>query len=257
MVVLWIVFGLLVGSFLNVVVLRTKSGKNFAKGRSECPECHKTLQWYELIPVLSYVLQRGKCRVCRHAISLQYPVVEITTGLLFGLLYTTIGLHTPLAIFSLACWTIVASLLIASAVYDWRWMLLPDAFTLPAIVVAAIYVFGLSIGFDQHILLGRVLAVLVFGGFFALLNIVSNGSWLGDGDIRLAVIMGLMLSLPQLAVAILFSFNIAAIVSLGLITLKRKTRNDIIPLGPFLILGTFIGLFAGTWLANTYVGLFG
>ncbi len=255
MSVLFGLLGLCIGSFINVVVLRTHSGKSFVTGRSECPKCYKQLAWYELIPVISYVLQRGSCRGCGKRISAQYPLVELTTGALFASLYAFWGTNSTLAIFSLVAWLLVTGLLVASAVYDWRWMLLPDAFMLPAIGIAALYVLLFGTYFGQNALLERGLGAIVFAGFFAALWGGSKGKWLGDGDIRLAVVMGLMLSTPQLITAVFFSFNIAAVASVVLLATKRKTRKDVIPLGPFLIIGTFIGLFAGKVLIDAYLGL--
>lgn len=255
MAVLFGLLGLFIGSFINVVVLRTLSGKSFVTGRSECPECHKQLKWHELVPVLSYVLQRGTCRGCGKHVSAQYPLVELATGALFASLYAIWGTDSTLTIFSFVVWLVVAGLLMASAVYDWRWMLLPDAFMLPTIVISALYVLVLATYFGQNVLLARGLGALVFAGFFAALWGFSKGKWLGDGDIRLALVMGLMLSTPQLITAVFFSFNIAAVASIVLLATKRKTRKDVIPLGPFLIVGTFIGLFAGQWLTKLYLGL--
>lgn len=255
MVVLFGLFGLLMGSFINVVVLRTHSGKSFITGRSECPKCHKQLAWYELIPLLSFALQRGTCRGCGKRISVQYPLVELITGLLFAGLYVFWGVNSTLAVFSLIIWLLVTGLLVASAVYDWRWMLLPDAFMLPAIFISALYVLVLATYFGQNVLLARGLGALVFAGFFAALWGFSKGKWLGDGDIRLALVMGLMLNTSQLITAVFFSFNIAALASIVLIATKRKTRKDVIPLGPFLIIGTFIGLFVGQVLLDAYLGL--
>lgn len=255
MVVLFGLLGLCIGSFINVVVLRTHSGKSFVTGRSECPKCHKQLAWYELLPLLSYVLQRGTCRGCGKRISAQYPIVEFITGLLFAGLYVFWGVNSTLAVFSLVIWLLVTGLLVASAVYDWRWMLLPDAFMLPAIAIAVLYVLLLGTYFGQNALLARGLGALVFAGFFAALWGFSKGKWLGDGDIRLGLVMGLMLNTSQLITAVFFSFNIAALASIVLIATKRKTRKDVIPLGPFLIIGTFIGLFVGQVLLDAYLGL--
>jgi leader peptidase (prepilin peptidase)/N-methyltransferase len=255
MAVLFGILGLLVGSFLNVLILRTKSGESFVTGRSECPKCHKGLAWYELIPVLSYAVQKGRCRGCGAKISPQYPLVELLTGAVFATLYFATGVDSPQAVFSLCIWLAAASLLIAAAVYDLRWMILPDRFMVPLIVLGIINVIVLNTVFDQSVLISRLIAAVVFALFFTTLWLVSSGKWLGDGDIRLAFAMGLLLSLEQLLVAIFFAFNIAAVVAIGLLLNKKKTRHDAVPLGPFLILGTFIGLFFGQTIMNFYLGL--
>lgn len=253
--------GLFIGSFLNVVVVRLHSGESFATGRSECPKCHHQLKWYELLPVVSYVAQRGRCRSCSKPISAQYPAMELLTGVVFASLAVhfaggskaVIESLSQLSIFSLGIWLVVASLLIVAAVYDAKWMLLPDSIMLPTIFIAILYVLALNTIFGQEVLIGRLIAALIFGVFFTTLWAVSSGKWLGDGDIRLAIIMGLMLSLPQLVVGVFFAFNIAAVVSIGLLVGKKKTRHDAVPLGPFLILGTFLGLMFGNYLMTFYL----
>lgn len=256
MVFILFVFGLLTGSFLNVLILRTHSNKSFVTGRSECLKCHKKLVWYELIPVLSYVLQKGKCRKCGKTISAQYPMVELGTAAMFALLYAKFGSNvTSLGRITLVFWLVIASLLMASFVYDLRWMLLPDRFMIPAIVLAVGYLLLANSYFGQPVLAARAVGALVFALFFGALWFFSKGTWIGDGDIRLAFLMGLLLSPQQLVVAIFFSFNIAAITALALLGLRLKNRKDVIPLGPFLILGTFIGLFLGEALINMYLGV--
>lgn len=251
-----VLFGLLVGSFLNVVVLRTRSRKSFVTGRSECPKCHKKLQWYELVPLFSYAVQRGKCRGCGKRISVQYPLVELGTAVVFALLYLKFGSNTTtFGQITLWLWLVIAGLLMASFVYDLRWMLLPDKFMVPAIVLTVGYLLLANAYFDQQVVGTRMVGALIFAMFFAGLWYVSKGTWIGDGDIRLAFLMGLLLSPQQLVVAIFFSFNISAITALALLGLKLKSRKDVIPLGPFLIVGTFIGLFLGDSLLKIYLGV--
>ena len=255
--------GLFIGSFLNVVVVRLHKGKSFATGRSECPKCHHQLKWYELLPIASYIIQKGRCRSCSKHISAQYPLMELLTGFVFaslalhfaGASSAGIALLSRLSIFSLSVSLVVASLLIVAAVYDAKWMLLPDSVMLPAIFIALFYVVSLNTIFGQEVLLSRLIAALIFGVFFTTLWAVSSGKWLGDGDIRLAVVMGLMLSLPQLIIGVFFAFNIAAVVSIGLLATKKKTRHDAVPLGPFLILGTFLGLMFGNSLMTYYLAV--
>ncbi len=255
MAMLFGLLGLLVGSFLNVLILRTKSGKSFVTGRSECPKCHKALSWYELVPVLSYAIQKGRCRGCRARISPQYPLVELLTGAVYAGLYLAIGTGSQQAVFYLGVWLAAASLLIAAAVYDLHWMILPDRFMIPLILIGIINVIVLNTIFDQSVLIPRLIAAVVFALFFTTLWLVSSGKWLGDGDIRLAFAMGLLLSLEQLLVAVFFAFNIAAVVAIGLLIGKKKARHDALPLGPFLIIGTFISLFFGQAIMKLYLAI--
>lgn len=251
------VYGLLVGSFLNAWVWRLHTHRKVSKGRSMCPHCKATLRWYELIPVVSWLALRGKCRTCHKPISWQYPAVELTHALLWVGLLSFISPHGWLGWLQLIMWCGLASLLLAAFVYDARWMLLPDAFMVPATVLAVIL--AMLTAFDAGsvaALWSQLLATAVFAGVFFLVWFFSGGSWLGDGDIWLAAIMGLVLSTTQLVVAIFVAFNLGAIVGLGLIAMHKKTRKSHIAFGPFLIIGLFTGLFFGEALLNWYLGIF-
>ncbi len=248
--------GLCLGSFVNAWVWRTKVGRSIATGRSMCPHCKHQLAWYENLPIISYIILRGKCRNCSKPISIQYPLVELSTALLYVALY----LHfLPAGKFDWAVmlgWCIVSVLLIAAFVYDLRYMMLPDQFMLPAIVVATLmlglnaYTYGLSSVVPQ------LVATAVFGGAYFALWFLSGGKYLGDGDIRLAVVMGLLLTVPQLLVAVFVAYLVGALLGVGLIATKQKKRTDPVAFGPFLILGLYVGLFFGTQVSNWYLSLF-
>ena len=249
-------YGLLVGSFLNAWIWRLANGKQVSKGRSMCPHCRTQLKWYELIPVLSFVGLRGLCRTCHKSISVQYPLVELLTGIAWVGLFVYFQPKTSFTVAEFGVWLIVTTLLIASFVYDWLHMELPDQFTLPAIVVAAGWLVvrwlvfqGSSLASSQLICAG------LFGGFYLLMWFGSRGKWLGDGDIRLAILMALMLTPTQLVVAIFATYFIGAVISLILISLRLKTRKDAIAFGPFLIIGMYVGLFAGERLLDVYFRL--
>jgi leader peptidase (prepilin peptidase)/N-methyltransferase len=234
--------GLFVGSFLNVVILRVHAGKDFVKGRSACPHCHHELGPSELVPVLSWLALRGRCRHCGKPISPQYPLVEALTALVFGLSAWTLPLDTPTQILAFILWLYVAGSLIVLAVYDLRWYLLPDKILLPLIVpaLAIASLYAVATG-SWAVLWKPLLAAGLFGGAFYALAVVTRGKGMGGGDIKLAFIMGLLLGLQKTSLAMLIAFNVAAIVGLGLILAGRKGRGSQIPFGPFLILGTLIG----------------
>ena len=249
--------GLVIGSFINVLILRTRAGTNWVHGRSECPHCKKPLKVYDLIPVLSYISLRGRCRYCHKAISAQYPLVEATTAIIFAALAwhfhpnaTTGGAH-------LIFWLLISIPLVAAAVYDLRWEELPDRFTVSAIVLAVIGVLWLQFGAHQAVLAQRILGTAFFGGGIYLIWLFSGGRWIGDGDIRLAVLMGLLFNTSALLLSILLSFNLAAIVSIGLMVSGRKGRHDHIPLGIFLVAGIYLTLFFGSAILNWYGNLLG
>lgn len=221
-----------------------------------CPHCKHQLAWHDNLPLLSYLLLQGKCRYCNKPISIQYPLVELSTALLFIALYLHFLPASMLGWVELAGWCIVSVLLIAAFVYDLRYMMLPDQFMLPAIAIAALilglnaYTYGLSSVVPQ------LIATAVFGGAYFALWFLSGGKFLGDGDIRLAVVMGLLLSVPQLLVAVFVAYLVGALLGVGLIVTKQKKRTDPVAFGPFLILGLYAGLFFGTQVSNWYLGLF-
>jgi len=242
--ILIFIFGLVVGSFLNCLIYRLEVGEGFLKGRSFCPYCRHILSWQDLIPLLSFLILRGKCRYCQKSISWQYPLVEIATGLLFLSIF-----NFQFSIFNL----IIACFLIIIFVYDLKHYIIPDKIIYPAIVIVLIY------NFLRSDLLGRSdLLLSAFGAatFFLAIVLVSRGKWMGIGDIKLAFLMGLFLGFPNILVALFLAFSIGAIIGLGLIVSGKKTLKSEVPFGPFLVTGTFIALFFGGQIIHWYLNLF-
>lgn len=246
--------GLLFGSFANAVIWRLHSGTSIAKGRSKCPDCHHELGVLDLVPVLSWLGLRGRCRYCHKKISVQYPVVELVTAGLFASAFLSLRPASPGEWVELVYWLYLIMVLVILAVYDLRWMLLPDAVTLPAIGLSVTYLvyLGLS-GGSAATIFGSLLAAVLAGGFFYALGAVSGGRWMGGGDVKLVFLMGLALGLERTFLALVVAFNVAAIVSLILIGLKLRKRTDHIPFGPFLAGGTLVALIWGTAIINWYL----
>jgi prepilin signal peptidase PulO-like enzyme (type II secretory pathway) len=247
--------GLCIGSFVNAWVLRLRAGKSVSRGRSECPDCHHQLSWQDLIPVVSYIQLRGKCRYCGKPISRQYLVGELATAVTFGLLAWHFGVDSKLALINLAIWLVIATLLIAAAIYDARWRLLPDLYLIPAMILAVSLLLINYFHFGQHQVAANVVGMVVFTVFYLLLYGVSRGRWIGQGDILLAAIMGFLLAPSQLAVAVFASYMLGAVV--GIVVLKRKqlAKDHHIAFGPFLVVGLFVGLLWGQSIVSWYVGL--
>lgn len=239
-------FGLAIGSFLNVVVLRLEKEENIVSKRSYCPNCQTQLKWYELIPVLSFIIQNGRCRTCSQKISWQYPLVELATGLLFFLTYSYFSNQNWLVI---SYWLFVISSLIVVFVYDFKYYLIPDKVVYPAILVALVSVVFTHLNFLQ-LGLSMIGAVL----FFSLV-IVSRETWMGMGDVKLAVLMGFVLGWPNILVALFTAFISGALSGLLLISLGKKSLKSQLPFGPFLVLGTFVAIFYGNQIVNWYWNL--
>ena len=249
------IFGACIGSFLNCLIYRLDSKQSFLKGRSFCPHCKHQLGFFDLIPILSFIIVKGKCRYCQKKISWQYPLVEIFTGLIFLLLVTC-----HLSLVTLIYYIVVSSLLIVIFVYDLKHYIIPDKIIYPVIVIVFLYrilSFGhWSLGFG--IFEGLKMPLIVgfsAGGFFFLIWLISRGRWMGFGDVKLGFFMGLFLSWPNILVALFSAFFIGAIIGIGLIALGKKTLKSQVPFAPFLVIGTFIALFWGQNLINWYINL--
>lgn len=258
--VLFFIFGTIVGSFLNVVVLRYEKGEQAVKGRSHCMHCRHVLEWYELIPIISFVLQRGKCRSCNTKLSVQYPLVEFGTGIVFALvLYHNFPFSNAFSftIFTLLGQLITWSLFMVITVYDFRTKLIPDRFSFTLAGVAVLLLFVGENSFLLPTIWQLLAGPLLFLPFYILWKI-SNGRWLGLGDGKLALGIGWFLGLQEGGTAILFAFWIGAGVSLLLIFWQKMSRHSTsesnskkasgqtltlkseIPFGPFLVLGTLL-----------------
>ncbi len=264
------IFGLVVGSFLNCVIYRLEKGENFLSGRSYCPHCKHTLDWKDLIPILSFLILRGKCRYCHQKISYQYPLVELVTAFLFVVAaqnqLTVNSEQLTLFNFFNFCYLLtIICFLIIIFVYDLKYYIIPDKVIYPAIALTFIYqLFGnwklLCVNSGQIGNLQPLLNPLASGFlaslFFLLIVLVSRGRWMGVGDIKLAFLMGLVLGWPNILVALFLAFFIGAAIGIELIMSGRKTLKSEVPFGPFLVTGTFLALFFSERIIDFYLSLF-
>jgi len=252
------IFGLIVGSFLNCIIYRLEVGGSFLKGRSYCPNCKHILSWKDLIPIFSFLILRGKCRYCQKPISLQYPLVELATGILFVSTTYNLQLITLQHLLIISYQLLVVSCLVIVFVYDLKHYIIPDKIIYPAIGIAFLYQLFRILNFG-HLNLFRIWD-LGFGVlpslFFLAIIIFSREKWLGFGDFKLAILIGLILGWPKILVALFFAFFTGAIVGLILIALAKKTLKSEIPFGPFLVIGTFLATFFGEKIIDFYLNLF-
>ncbi len=254
------IFGTIVGSFLNCVIYRLAphqyNGGGFLKGRSYCPLCKHTLSWQDLVPVLSFLFLKGKCRHCQKKISWQYPLVELSTGILFLLIYL-INRGPSSVIFN---W-VVGSFLIIIFIYDLKHYIIPDKIIYPAIIIALIFnylasVYGSEGGEEIYLFDYQFLSAFGAAAFFLLIVLISRGKWMGVGDIKLAFLMGLILGWPNILVALFSAFFIGAVIGTGLIAAGRKKLSSEVPFGPFLVTGTFLAMLCGEEIIDWYLNLF-
>lgn len=290
--------GLLVGSILGSLTfcLATRSTTTASFwGRSYCDYCKKTLAWYDLIPIFSYLFSFGRCRYCKAKLSIIYPLVEIFMGILTAYLFYQMRLssflESPLwqQVFSasdIIFKLFVLCIMVAVIITDLKTGLIPDRITYPSIVIAFVYLVVISVAKSAVLItalasdsLGRYLlfpvsdflisrlilsfsdlfsgliAAFLFALLFISLILITKGRGMGGGDLKLVIFMGLVLGLPSTLTAIMIAFMTGALVGIILILLKLKKFGQTIPFGPFLSIGGIISLFWGQRLLNWYLNL--
>lgn len=238
--------GVSAGSFLNCVVFRLEHKENL-KGRSFCPRCRHQLSWRDLFPVVSFLFLKGKCRYCKEEISLQYPLSELATGIIFVAIFNAYFSGTFFNA-ELLFYMLLSCFLIAIFIYDLKYYIIPDKILFPAIAIAFAYRI-----FDFHSFINYILAALIASGFFFVIFAFSGGKWMGFGDVKLAILMGLLLGLPNVLAALFLAFFFGAIIGVILIVFKEKKVKSEIPFGPFLITGTILAVLWGSGMVEWYL----
>jgi prepilin signal peptidase PulO-like enzyme (type II secretory pathway) len=262
------VLGLMFGSFVNALVWRlheqakpkkkrAASDKELSMltGRSMCPHCKHTLGALDLIPLCSWLLLRGKCRYCRKPID-DTPLAEIGLAVLFVVSY----IFWPIAfdasgMVAFGVWLVALVALMALCLYDLRWMLLPNKIVYPLIAFAALHVLIQMTVFSGGVALGMraVAAMAVAGGLFYVLFRVSDGRWIGGGDVKLGFALGLLLMYPMHALLMLFVASlIGTLVTLPMMYRKKLRKTSQVPFGPFLIAATVVVMLFGASILDWY-----
>lgn len=255
------VLGLAFGSFVMALTWRLHVGKDFVKGRSMCEHCGHVLQPLDLIPLVSWLWLRGQCRYCQTAISWLNPVTEALIALLFvgSYLFWPFALTTWVAWVSLSIWLIYIVLLVALAVYDFRWMLLPDGLTVIAGCLGLVDV-GLRLwqtgsltvpGYVTHIILGAS----ALGGFYWVLHTASKGRWVGFGDVKLGLFMGAVLGWQQALLTLFLANAFGLVVAVPGMASGKLSMRSRFPFGPFLIAGFIVAGLFGQRLISWYTSM--
>lgn len=285
------IFGLIMGSFLNVVSLRYKPGKfvfsfNVLRGRSKCPNCNKKLSWVELIPIISFLIQRGKCKKCNQKISWQYPIVEFLTGLIFLFVpmffvdfynFFNNPVNNWLFFGLILAWILVFIVWLLISIIDIRHYLIPNELNLIlGILGIVIIIFKLIISDfilpfhdsflrhytlifspTQNILINHTLGALLGGLFFLTLVLLSRGKGMGMGDVKLAFVSGLVLGWPEIALGLIIAFILGGIFGGILLLIGSKTLKDKLPFGPFMVTSMILAMLFGYQIVQAYLGFFG
>lgn len=238
------ILGLIIGSFLNVCICRIPEKQSIALPASHCMACGQPLRKRDLVPVISYIALKGKCRYCGEKISLQYPMIELLNGLFYVFVYNQYGLTVLFFAFA-----ILTSILLVLSVIDYYFQIIPDRVVLFGIVISML--FHLAFSYPYSILDGS-LGFLTGGGIFFLIAWVTKGA-MGGGDIKLMAMLGLWIGVKNILMISVLSFFIGAVVSIALMILKRKGRKDMIPFGPFIAAAAMLVILYGQEIFRWYI----
>lgn len=248
-VVLIFILGLIVGSFSNVCIYRIPRNESIIYPASHCPKCRSKIKPVDNIPLLSFILLKGRCRNCKSKISIQYPIVELLTGLIYLIIYLAYGLS-----FQASIYIILSSALIIIAFIDLNEQIVPDVISLPGIVIGFIISF-----FVPYVsFINSALGVVVGGGIILIIglggSVIFKKEAMGGGDVKLAAMIGAFLGWRYIIISLFLGFFLGALAGIILILSKIKSRDDVVPFGPFIVLGSFITLLWGEQIISWYIG---
>jgi leader peptidase (prepilin peptidase)/N-methyltransferase len=243
-----LIFGLIIGSFLNVCIYRIPEGKSILWPGSQCPFCHHKLRWYHNIPVLSYVVLKGRCAFCGEKISVRYPAVELLTGILFVLVFSRYSLTFAALIYSF-----FTALLIVITFIDLDFQIIPDVISLPGILAGFIFSFFIPWLSWTDSLFGIVLGGGSLYLVAAIYKLLTRVDGMGGGDIKLLAMIGGFLGWKAILPVIFISSMVGCLVGIPLMWLKGRGTRLAIPFGPFLALGAVIYLLYGKHLIEWYL----
>ncbi len=248
-IILIFILSLIVGSFSNVCIYRIPRNESIIYPASHCPKCRSNISPKDNIPLLSYILIKGRCRNCKSKISIQYPIVELLTGLIYLIIYLIYGLSIQTLIY-----IILSSALIIIAFIDLNEQIVPDVISLPGIVIGFIISF-----FVPYIsFINSALGVIVGGGIILVIglagSVIFKKEAMGGGDVKLAAMIGAFLGWRYIIISLFLGFFLGAIAGIVLILSKIKSREDVVPFGPFIVLGSMITLLWGEQIIFWYIG---
>jgi leader peptidase (prepilin peptidase) / N-methyltransferase len=236
-------YGIVIGSFLNVCIYRIPKQENITITRSHCMNCGYQLRWYDLIPVFSHILLKGQCRSCKEKISIQYPLIETLNGLLYILIFYFNGLNLE-SIF----YCILTSALIVLSIIDFR------SFEIPVGINLFIAIIGiLRVAFDFNNILSYLVGLCCVSGFLLLLYILTKGNGIGGGDIKLMAAAGLLLGYKLIILAFLLGCIIGSVLHLLRMAIWKQER--VLAFGPYLSIGIFLSMLFGNTIIHWYFSL--
>ena len=243
MTIIFFIYGLFIGSFLNVCIFRIPANISIVKPLSYCGSCGHRLNYIDMLPVVNYIVNRGKCKYCGSPYSKQYPLIELLNGILYFFVALKFGFTVNSVLYCL-----LISLLIVIGIIDLKHKIIPDRLQIVGAIIGIIYII-----LDKSIIFNRITGLLIGLGLFLAIAILTNA--MGGGDIKLMAVLGFIFGISGVLFITLFSFVIGAIISVALLILKVKSRKDEIPFGPFISLSALIYIFFGTEIINSYLNI--
>lgn len=246
--VLFFILGSAVGSFLNVVIDRMTRGESIM-GRSYCENCRATLKTVDLVPIVSFVALGARCRYCKKPLSFQYPLVEAVTAGLYVLAFWVQVNGGNFNMVELLFWLGTVPAMIVIGTVDLKFSLIPTSLVYATSLVALFYAYFV---YPSPIFIDHVVAAFGAALFFLLIVVVTLGRGMGQGDVVLVFLIGIVLGVERTVLSLFSAFMVGAIISIMLILLGKKRFGNTIPFGPFLILGFFIALFWGEIIISYY-----
>ena len=245
--ILIFILGLIVGSFCNVCIYRIPKNESIIYPASHCSKCRSKIKPVDNIPLLSFILLKGRCRNCGSKISIQYPVVELLTGIIYLIIYLIYGLSIQSLVY-----IILSSALIIIAFIDLNEQIVPDVISLPGIGVGLI----LSFFVPYLSFINSALGVVVGGGIILIIALVGSMIFkkeaMGGGDVKLAAMIGAFLGWRYTIISLFLGFFLGALAGIYLILSKIKSKEDMVPFGPFIALGSLITLLWGEKIIAWY-----
>lgn len=238
------IVGTVIGSFLNVCIYRIPNEKSIAFPPSHCTNCNNEIKWYDLIPVISYLMLKGKCRFCKEKVSVRYPIIELITGVIFMTLYIEYGVG-----FTFGKYALFSCFLIVIGMIDFDTTDVYLKTTLPGIICGIVFIivgWKLGLGFITYLFGG-----LLGGGLISLIIILTGG--MGWGDAEICLLCGIFLGLKLTAVMLFISFVLGGLIGILLIVTKKKSRKDYIPFGPYIAIAAVGVMYFGEKLASWYM----
>lgn len=244
MTLIFLIYGLFIGSFLNVCIFRIPSGVSIVSPPSSCGSCGHRLNFIDMLPVVNFIWNKGRCRYCGSKYSVQYPFIELLNGVFYVLVYLKYGFNIESILYCILC-----SVLIVVSMIDLKHKIIPDSLNIIGLIIGIIFII-----LDKSLLFYKLIGLGIGLGLFLAIAVVTNA--MGGGDIKLMAVLGLIFGVKGVLFISLFSFVLGAIISIVLLILKIKSRKDEIPFGPFISLAALIYIFFGKEIIILYLNMF-